>query len=88
MSVKRRVSWMLRGQQQTDAALTSIGDDLRALQVRVDGLQASLSELQVAQRTTSSRQLDELDRIRAAVVAATDDLTARVQAVSDARSTT
>ncbi len=81
MSVKRRLTWMLRGQQQTDSALASLGDDVRALQQRVDGLQAALDDVRSAQRAVADRQLDEFDRIRTAVSAATDDLAARVEAL-------
>ena len=51
---------------------------IEALTTEVRALQAKVTSIEVA-------QLDEFDSIRESVAAATDDLTARVQAV-DARS--
>ncbi|MEY4230900.1 MAG: hypothetical protein RLZZ362_1749 [Actinomycetota bacterium] len=72
---------MVRGRDRTVSALDSLSADLRALQQQVAALTASVDERLAS---LDGRQLDELDRIRAAVSAATDDLVERMNAV-DAR---
>ena len=57
--------------------------DLRALQVKVADLDATVRSLDAAQARLGDRQLDEFDRVRTAVAAATDDLMARVTALAD-----
>lgn len=62
---------------------SALADDLRALQAQVARLETAVNELRSAQVALDERQLDELDRIRAAVAAATDDLAARMTAVEE-----
>jgi hypothetical protein len=57
--------------------------DLRELQEKVEGLATVLYELRRDHLQVAERQLDEFDRVRAAVAAATDDLVARVDAVDE-----
>jgi hypothetical protein len=71
MGARDRLARMIRGRAPANAALESLSADLRALQLKVAALETA--------------QLDEFDKIRAAVADAVDDLVARVQAV-DARS--
>lgn len=65
------------------AALDSLSADLRALQAKVADLDATVRALDAAQARLGDRQLDEFDRVRSAVAAATDDLMARVTALAD-----
>lgn len=65
------------------AALDGLGADLRALQAKVADLDATVRALHTAQARLGERQLDEFDRVRSAVAAATDDLMARVTALAD-----
>lgn len=77
---RAQIAWMLRGRAHTTGALDALSNDLRALQHKVAGLEAAIHDLQGGQRELGARQLDEFDRVRAAVAAVTDDLTARVEA--------
>jgi prefoldin subunit 5 len=77
---RAQLGWMVRGRRQTVGALYALSNDLRSLQQQVASLETAVHELQRAQRDLDARQLDELDRLRVAVAAATDDLTARVTA--------
>jgi uncharacterized protein YlxW (UPF0749 family) len=78
--IRAQLGWMLRGRRQTAGALDVLSNDLRALQQQVASLETAVHDLQRAQRELGTRQVDELDRLRIAVAAATDDLTARVAA--------
>ena len=71
MGVRSQLSWLVRGRATTQATLESLSNDLRALQEKVG------KELPLLR----DRQLDEFDKVRAAVAAATDDLMARVEAL-------
>lgn len=72
---------MLRGQRHVTSSLDALSADLRALQHKVDDLGEAVARLTAAQASLDDRQLDELDRIRAVVADATDDLAARMAAV-------
>ena len=78
--IRAQLGWMVRGRRQTVVALDALSNDLRALQQQVAALETAVHELQRAQGELGARQVDELDRLRHAVTAATDDLTARVAA--------
>jgi prefoldin subunit 5 len=56
------------------SALESLTADLQALQQQVAALQVKIAAI-------DARQLDEFDKVRAAVAGATDDLMARVDAL-------
>ena len=71
MGVRSQLSWLVRGRATTQATLESLSNDLRALQEKVS------KELPLLR----DRQLDEFDKVRVAVAAATDDLMARVEAL-------
>ena len=71
MGVRSQLSWVIKGRATTQAALESLSTDLRALQDKVS------KELPLLR----DRQLDEFDKVRAAVATATDDLMARVEAL-------
>ena len=71
MDVRSQLSWLVKGRATTQATLESLSSDLRALQEKVS------KELPLLR----DRQLDEFDRVRAALAAATDDLMARVEAL-------
>ena len=71
MGVRSQLSWVIKGRATTQSALESLSADLRALQEKVS------KELPLLR----DRQLDEFDKVRAAVADATDDLMARVDAL-------
>ena len=71
---------MLRGRARTVDALDALSNDLRDLQQKVSGLESAVHELRQSQLDIGAHQLDQLDRLRAAVTTATDDLTSRVVA--------
>jgi hypothetical protein len=71
MGVRSQLGWLIRGRATTQATLESLSADLRALQEQV------AKELPLLR----DRQLDEFDKVRAAVAAATDDLIERVEAL-------
>lgn len=75
---------MVRGRAQTVSALDALTRDLQALQEKVAGLEVAIRDLHRGQDDLRARQLDEFDRVRAAVAAATDDLSARVSATQAA----
>jgi len=88
--MRAQLSWILRGRINTIRTLDALSADLRALQVKVDAIQARvdsaegrLSDTERGQVMLRERQLDEFDRTREAVVAATDDLAARVAALHE-----
>ena len=76
-------SWMVRGQAHTATALQTLAADLRELQAKVALLDVALADIGQGQAALGARQLDEFDKVRAAVAVATDDLTARVNAVHE-----
>jgi prefoldin subunit 5 len=65
------------------SAVEALAADLRSLQRNVESLTATVDELRREQTRLSQRQLDDLDAIRAAVAAATDDLVARINAIDE-----
>ncbi len=81
--LRGQMGWVLRGHSRTTGALEMLSNDLRDLQQKVAGLEAAIHDLQRGQRDVDRRQLDEFDRVRAAVATATDDLTARVVATQE-----
>lgn len=74
MGVRSQLSWIVKGRASTQATLTSLTTDLQALQAKVAALEVQMATMDV-------RQLDEFDKVRDAVAAATDDLTTRVEAI-------
>jgi hypothetical protein len=78
--LRAQIGWMLRGRAHTVAALEALSVDLRDLQTKVAGLETAIADLQQGQHDLGARQLDEFDRVRAAVAKVTDDLTERVSA--------
>ena len=78
MGVRSTMGWMLHGRANTVATLDALSADLRALQQRVDQLTASL-EREV--RDVRVQQLAEFDKVREAVITATDDLSERIAAL-------
>jgi uncharacterized protein (DUF3084 family) len=82
-ALRAQLSWLVRGRRHTTAALDGLATDLRALQAKVADLDATVRALDAAQARLGDRQLDEFDRVRTAVAAATDDLMARVTALAD-----
>ena len=74
MALRSQLSWLVKGRATTQATLDALTADLQALQLKVAALQPKVAELE-------ARQLDEFDKVRAAVAAATDDLMARVDAL-------
>jgi hypothetical protein len=71
MALRSQLSWLVNGRASTQSTLDSLTADLQALQLKVAALQPKVAELE-------ARQLDEFDKVRAAVAGATDDLMARV----------
>ena len=74
MALRSQLSWLVKGRATTQATLDALTADLQALQLKVAALQPKVAELE-------ARQLDEFDKVRAAVAGATDDLMARVDAL-------
>lgn len=58
-----------------------LAGEVRTLRERVEHLERIVGQLQSGQHDLGERQLREFDGVRRAVAAATDDLTARVNAV-------
>jgi len=83
MGARAQVAWLIRGGPATRATLDSLSVDLRELQQKVARLESALDDLRREQVRMSERQLDDLDAIRDAVAAATDDLVARINAIDD-----
>ncbi|MCU1359278.1 MAG: hypothetical protein JWN99_567 [Ilumatobacteraceae bacterium] len=83
MGARSQLGWLIRGGSATNATLQALSTDLRELQQKVVGLEASLQEMQRNHVRMNERQLDDYDRIRTAVGQATDDLVARVAAVDE-----
>ena len=78
--LRGQIGWMVRGRAHTVGTLEALSNDLRQLQQQVAGLEAAVHDLQRGQAAMGARQLDEFDRVRASLAAATDDLVARVEA--------
>jgi polyhydroxyalkanoate synthesis regulator phasin len=74
MGVRSQLSWLVKGRAATQSILESLTRDLQALQLKVAALQPKVAAIE-------ARQLDEFDKVRAAVAGATDDLMARVDAL-------
>ena len=81
MGVRSQLSWLVRGGSATNSTLTSLTTDLQALQQKVALIEAQIASLSKELPLLRDRQLDEFDKVRAAVAAATDDLMARVDAL-------
>jgi len=79
-TIRARLGWIVRGRDHTVAALDTLTRDLQSLQQKVADLDRAIEDLRRGQVDLGARQLDEFDRVRAAVAQATDDLTARVVA--------
>ena len=70
MGARSQLSWLRNSHRATEA----LGDRIAELEQQVAALTKELSMLR-------DRQLDEFDKVRAAVGGATDDLVARVEAL-------
>jgi polyhydroxyalkanoate synthesis regulator phasin len=81
MGVRSQLSWLVKGRSATQSSLQSLTTDLQALQQKVAAIEAHVSALSKELPLLRDRQLDEFDKVRAAVAAATDDLMARVDAL-------
>jgi predicted nucleic acid-binding Zn-ribbon protein len=82
MGVRSQLSWLVKGRAATNSTLESLTTDLQALQQKVAAMEAQVSSLTKELPLLRDRQLDEFDKVRAAVAAATDDLMARVDALT------
>ena len=74
MGLRSQLSWLKSGQAATQATLEALTRDLQELQQKVEAMQPKIASME-------ARQLDEFDKVRMAVAAATDDLMARVDAL-------
>jgi len=74
MGLRSQLSWLKSGHAATEATLASLTKDLQDLQRKVEPLHQKIAALE-------ARQLDEFDKVRAAVADATDDLMSRVDAL-------
>lgn len=81
MGVRSQLSWLVKGRTATQSTLQSLTADLQALQHKVAAIEAQVSTLSKELPQLRDRQLDEFDKVRAAVADATDDLMARVDAL-------
>ena len=81
MGVRSQLSWLVKGRAATNSTLASLTTDLQALQQKVAAIEAQIASLSKELPLLRDRQLDEFDKVRAAVAAATDDLMARVDAL-------
>ncbi len=81
MGVRSQLSWLVKGGAATNSTLSSLTTDLQALQQKVAAIETQLASLSKELPLLRDRQLDEFDKVRAAVAAATDDLMARVDAL-------
>jgi predicted nucleic acid-binding Zn-ribbon protein len=81
MGVRSQLSWLVKGGSATSNTLSSLTNDLQALQQKVAAMEGQLASLSKELPLLRDRQLDEFDKVRAAVAAATDDLMARVDAL-------
>jgi predicted metalloenzyme YecM len=87
-ALRAQLAWIVRGRTNTVSTLEAISLDLRALQQKVEVLDQQLRavsrDVEVGHASLRERQLDEFDRVRAAVATTTDDLSTRIAAL-DAR---
>ena len=74
MGLRSQLSWLVKGRATTQSTLDALTADLQELQLKVAALQPKIAAVE-------ARQLDEFDKVRAAVASATDDLMARVDAL-------
>ena len=81
MGVRSQLSWLVKGRSATQSTLQSLTTDLQALQGTVAAMEAHVATLSKELPLLRDRQLDEFDKVRTAVAAATDDLMARVDAL-------
>ena len=81
MGVRSQLSWLVKGRAATQSTLESLTTDLQALQLKVADIEAHVATLSKELPLLRDRQLDEFDKVRAAVAGATDDLMARVDAL-------
>ena len=81
MGVRSQLSWLVKGRANTQSTLQSLTTDLQALQQKVAAIEAHVATLSKDLPLLRDRQLDEFDKVRAAVADATDDLMARVDAL-------
>jgi predicted nucleic acid-binding Zn-ribbon protein len=81
MGVRSQLSWLVKGSAATHSTLESLTADLQALQQKVAAMEAQVSALSKELPLLRDRQLDEFDKVRVSVAAATDDLMARVDAL-------
>ncbi len=85
MGLRAKVGWVLHGHDNTTRTLEALSADLRELQARVDRLATSVERAQraweVELHEVRERQLDEFERVRDIVIAATDDLSERIAAL-------
>ena len=81
MGVRSTMGWMLHGRANTVATLDALSADLRALQQRVDQLTESVQREARELRDVRVQQLTEFDKVREAVITATDDLSERIAAL-------
>jgi uncharacterized protein YceH (UPF0502 family) len=70
MGIRSQLSWLRNSQAAS-----------QALQQRVSAIEEQVAALNKELALLRDRQLDEFDKVRAAVAAATDDLVARVEAL-------
>ena len=83
--LRSQIGWFVNGRANTVATLESLSADLRSLQEKVAAMELRMREADIAQAALRDRQLDEFDRVRAAVASATDDLSARIAALGAPR---
>ena len=81
MGVRSQLSWLVKGRAATHSTLQSLTSDLQALQRKVAEIEDHVSTLSKELPLLRDRQYDEFDKVRSAVAGATDDLTARVDAL-------
>ncbi|HEX2784561.1 MAG TPA: hypothetical protein VHN36_13330 [Ilumatobacteraceae bacterium] len=81
MGVRSQLSWLVKGRGATQSTLELLTTDLQALQQKVAAMETHVSSLSKELPLLRDRQLDEFDKVRASVAAATDDLMARVDAL-------
>lgn len=87
MSLKARLSWFVNGGTTTHQALQQLGNDLRDLQLKVDGIATNVQRLD--QQVAAGLNGPDLVRLESSVIAmreqlraVTDDLGDRVGAVA------
>ena len=81
MGLKSQLGWLVRGGDQTAAALAAYADDLRALQEKVARIDDELQALRASGDLGVMRT--EIDALRQQVRDAADDLGDRLGALSE-----